>query len=124
MYVYVRSEPSLWTVGHYDPTGKWHPDSDHGRAEEAAERVAWLNGGRRPTICKGAGEIIEQPLGPGRVEAIPAAPFRIEYRPEIGRQQREAGAPFRPWELTRAGAHVGLYASAEEAAAQIKELTD
>lgn len=43
-YVYIKSEPGLFTVGHYDPTGRWHSDSDHGDREEAAKRVAWLNG--------------------------------------------------------------------------------
>ncbi len=45
---YIRSEPQLWTVGFYDPDGKWQPESDHGRPDEAAERVAWLNGGPGP----------------------------------------------------------------------------
>lgn len=44
MYVYIESEPGLWTVGFYDPQEKWHPESDHGIKEEAARRVAWLNG--------------------------------------------------------------------------------
>jgi hypothetical protein len=44
-YVYIRSEPQLWTVGFYAPDGKWHPESDHGSSEEAAERVVLLNGG-------------------------------------------------------------------------------
>lgn len=44
MYCYIQSEPQLWTVGFYSPDGKWHPDSDHSNREEAAERVAWLNG--------------------------------------------------------------------------------
>lgn len=44
MYVYIQSEPGLWTVGFYDPTGKWHPDGDHANPEAAATRVAWLNG--------------------------------------------------------------------------------
>jgi hypothetical protein len=44
MYVYVRSDDSLWTVGFYDPKGKWHPDSDHTSREDAAKRVAYLNG--------------------------------------------------------------------------------
>jgi hypothetical protein len=43
-YVYIRSEPNLWTVGFYDPKGTWHPDSDHTDSEKAAKRVAWLNG--------------------------------------------------------------------------------
>jgi hypothetical protein len=46
MYVYERSEPSLWTVGFYSPDGKWHGDSDHDDPEDAAKRVAWLNGSR------------------------------------------------------------------------------
>ena len=44
-YVYIRSEPDLWTVGFYRPDGTWHPESDHGSSEEAAERVTRLNGG-------------------------------------------------------------------------------
>lgn len=46
MYVYVQSEPRLWTVGFYDPQGKWHPESDHASSDKAAERVHWLNGGK------------------------------------------------------------------------------
>ena len=46
MYVYVKSEDCLWTVGFYDPNGKWHPDSDHADQESAAKRVAYLNGSR------------------------------------------------------------------------------
>jgi hypothetical protein len=45
MYVYIRTEPRLWTVGFYAPDGKFHPDSDHDSSEEAAQRVHYLNGG-------------------------------------------------------------------------------
>lgn len=48
-WLYKQTEPSLWTVGHYDPSGKWHPESDHGSPEEAAARVHHLNGGRTET---------------------------------------------------------------------------
>jgi len=44
MYVYKQSEPGLWTVGFYDPNGKWIPESDHESPELAASRVAYLNG--------------------------------------------------------------------------------
>lgn len=52
MYVYKESERwvekghthVLYTVGFYDPDGKWHPESDHDNQEEAAKRVAYLNG--------------------------------------------------------------------------------
>lgn len=46
MYVYIKSESRLWTVGHYDPNGKWIPESDHSSSEEAAQRVNYLNGGK------------------------------------------------------------------------------
>lgn len=48
MYVYLQSEPGLFTAGFFDPKGKWHPDSDFNSREKAAERVAWLNGTRSP----------------------------------------------------------------------------
>ena len=44
MYVYVKSEPQLWTVGYYDLKGQWHAESDHSLEENAARRVAYLNG--------------------------------------------------------------------------------
>lgn len=46
MWVYQRTESELYTVGYYDPQGKWHADSDHSTAEEAAKRVHYLNGGK------------------------------------------------------------------------------
>lgn len=44
-YVYIQSEPNLYTVGFYDPNGKWHPESDYGEWAQAAARVHYLNGG-------------------------------------------------------------------------------
>jgi hypothetical protein len=44
-WTYIRSEPGLWTVGFYDPSGDWQPDSDHSSGDEAAKRVHYLNGG-------------------------------------------------------------------------------
>lgn len=44
MYVYILSEPGLWTVGFFKPDGKWEPESDHDTKEAAAARVAYLNG--------------------------------------------------------------------------------
>jgi hypothetical protein len=46
-WVYLRSEPGLWTVGFYDPDGEWHAESDYDDSQKAAERVHWLNGGER-----------------------------------------------------------------------------
>ena len=45
MYVYIKSEPYLYTIGFYDPSGKWQPESDRDRPVSAAERVHYLNGG-------------------------------------------------------------------------------
>ena len=46
MWVYIKSEPCLWTVGFYAPDGRWEPESDHRSPEEAAKRVRYLNGGK------------------------------------------------------------------------------
>jgi len=46
MYVYLNSEPGLYTVGHYDPKGNWIAESDHNSSGDAAMRVHYLNGGR------------------------------------------------------------------------------
>ena len=43
-YVYIKTEPQLWTVGFYDPAGAFHADSDHGTCDSAARRVCSLNG--------------------------------------------------------------------------------
>lgn len=45
MYVYIKTEQNLWTVGFYAPDKTWHTDSDHDTKESAAQRVAFLNGG-------------------------------------------------------------------------------
>ena len=46
MYVYIKSEKELWTVGFYGPDGLFQSESDHGSTGEAAARVHYLNGGR------------------------------------------------------------------------------
>lgn len=52
-YVYIQSEHmaedgcDLFTVGFYDPSGRWQPESDHETSEAAAERVHYLNGGKK-----------------------------------------------------------------------------
>lgn len=44
-WVYIQSEPKLYTVGFYAPDGGWYPDSDHDSQDEARKRVHYLNGG-------------------------------------------------------------------------------
>lgn len=52
MWVHIQSETKgdrgrvhdTFTVGHYGPDGTWYPESDWFTSEEAAARVAYLNG--------------------------------------------------------------------------------
>lgn len=46
MYVYMQTEsnPDLFTVGFYEPTGQWVAESDHSNRAAAAARVRFLNG--------------------------------------------------------------------------------
>lgn len=62
MWVYLESEPGLWVVGFYTPTGYWQPESDHSSKDEAAERVHWLNGGE-PTQNITIAEMSNQHVG-------------------------------------------------------------
>ena len=48
MYVYIKSEENLITVGFYTPSGQWVPESDWENKDDAANRVHWLNGGSLP----------------------------------------------------------------------------
>ena len=50
MYVYIKTEPGLWTVGFYSPDGEWNTESDYATTGEAASRVAWLNGSNEERI--------------------------------------------------------------------------
>lgn len=48
MWVYIRTEPTLWTVGFFDPEGIFTTDSDWETKEEARAQVSYLNGGTAP----------------------------------------------------------------------------
>ncbi len=43
-WVFIRSEPSLYTVGHYAPDGEWHPEGDY-NLDDARKQCHYLNGG-------------------------------------------------------------------------------
>lgn len=47
MWVYLQSEPNLYTVGFFNPSDEFTTESDWGTKEEAAERVNYLNGGTK-----------------------------------------------------------------------------
>lgn len=65
-WVYQRSEASLWTIGFYDPKGEWYPTDDFDSQDEAAARVAWLNGGSpapvTPSDLAPAAEVLHRRL--------------------------------------------------------------
>lgn len=70
MYVYIKTEPDLYTVGFYSPNGFWHADKDCDNKTEAAERIHYLNGGDPPITLEKAALMIAQ----GRLayQTIPA----------------------------------------------------
>ena len=47
MWIYIKTESNLWTVGFYDPSGEFHGESDHDSRADAADRCAFLNGGKK-----------------------------------------------------------------------------
>jgi len=53
MYVYIQSEPGLWTAGFYNPDGEWISESDHSDRIEAAKRVHYLNGDKEASNVAG-----------------------------------------------------------------------
>ena len=48
MYVYRMTEPGLYTVGFYTPSGEWITDGDFDSRTAASDRVAYLNGKAQP----------------------------------------------------------------------------
>jgi hypothetical protein len=77
IYVYIRSETQLWTVGYYGPADEWRPESDYDNADEAANRVAYLNGDSNPLT----------EVAPDMLEALKK--FVATWDPDKGRNQRE-----------------------------------
>lgn len=55
MYVFIKTEPGLFTVGHYDPENIFVPNSDHSDQKEAEAKVHYLNGGTEPKPKKKEG---------------------------------------------------------------------
>lgn len=56
MHVYIAHSNSFFSVGHYAPDGTFIPESDYGLREQAAERVAFLNGTVFPSPATQADE--------------------------------------------------------------------
>lgn len=58
-YVYINSEPQLYTVGFYHGD-KWHPESDWSVRTKASARVAFLNGSNAISFTQEITEGVEQ----------------------------------------------------------------
>lgn len=92
VWVYLKSEQYLWTVGFYDPKGHWHAGSDHNSSESAAHKVHFLNGGgfqrKIDEKFSTSGEIVKRSNG----EAIPTDEplFLIRARDRLGVAALEA----------------------------------
>lgn len=44
-WIYIQTEPGLFTVGREDSNGTWIPDSDWDSKKEAGDHIHYLNGG-------------------------------------------------------------------------------
>ncbi len=51
-YIYIKSEPGLFTVGFYSPSGEWFAESDHADEAEAVKQVHYLNGGTPEPVIR------------------------------------------------------------------------
>lgn len=78
MFVYIQSEPRLWTVGHYNPNGDFEPETDWSSAHEAAARVHWLNGG------EGAGDDEIAYIAGKRARVLPGVSVEAAQRLGVG----------------------------------------
>ncbi len=95
MHTYKQSEPGLWTVGHYGPSGQWLPESGWETATLAANRVTELNGGNLseppvgnlisfiPGIPKEAGWYLAACDDSERPTKIYAIPRILWYNPDL-----------------------------------------
>jgi len=55
---------SWWSVGFYDPSGKWVTESEHDNKDDAAAHVHWLNGGERQRA-----EVVPMPKDVRRIKS-------------------------------------------------------
>jgi len=51
-YVVKNFEPGLWTVGHYQPDGKFDPEADYADQVAAGQRCHFLNGGTSAALAE------------------------------------------------------------------------
>lgn len=52
MYVYRKTSKDVYTVGYYEPGGKFITETVYSERENALERVHYLNGGNDPEMFR------------------------------------------------------------------------
>lgn len=91
MWVYIQSELTLWTVGFYDPQGKWEPESDHSSEDAAADRVRWLNGEDLVDTLEDIAKLPQHPCDhAGNLSCLEVAKRKASAAIERWREKREA----------------------------------
>lgn len=50
MYIYKKTGKQVFTVGYYDPGGKFVTETVHTEKDDAAKRIHYLNGGVNPEL--------------------------------------------------------------------------
>ncbi len=90
MWVYINSEPGLYTVGFYSPDGKWHADSDWDSRDEARQRVTLPEWRKRGVIsmdwdrfCEGARSAALRYRPSDAEDIVQDAVVRILRRPAV-----------------------------------------
>jgi hypothetical protein len=78
-YMYIQSEPRLWTVG-FESDGRWEPESDHESPEAAERRVEILNA---PTLAYELREL--------RAENAELREYGLQAASELGTLSAEIG---------------------------------
>ena len=81
MYYYKRTENSLWTVM-IDTDSGTVPESDHDSREDAAQRVAYLNGNSQELTIVGLQEIVLQLT---RIADILEGDAEFRWQPRYGK---------------------------------------
>jgi hypothetical protein len=108
MYVYKQSESSretgtfpLYTVGYYDPEGKWQPESDHGGEkgkDDAALRVAFLNGEPIPPRPRRPGRTKDGQLVQRIIRHLNGKQWNADAMQRVVDEIRDAGYRVLDWE--------------------------
>ena len=93
MYVYIKTEPMLWTVGHYEGE-RFIPESDHDSTDAAAARVRYLNGGTDDTA-----QLRDQLAGQALVGAMLVAANHADILRGMGLADGDRLLTFRAYQI-------------------------